>query len=93
MDLNKLKQAKQEMATKLVGTDTVLVPLKGNVADLDVMFTLNEVGTFVWNELGNATSEEGIVSSLLEEFDVDQSTAKDDVRSFLEELEEFVAKA
>lgn len=93
MDLKKLQQVKLEMATKVVGTDMVLVPLKENVADLDVMFTLNEVGTFVWDELSTAESTDELVIRVLEEFEIDKNTAKEDVLAFLAELEGFVGKA
>lgn len=79
------------MAAKMVGTDTVLVPLKENVAELSEMFTLNEVGSFVWEQLDHVDTLAELVNTVVAEFEVDAETAKADVTTFLAELEAFIA--
>jgi len=80
------------MAAKIVGSETVLVPLQSNVADLSEMFTLNEVGSFIWEKLDETESVEELVEAVVSEFEIDRETAKADVTSFLTELEAFLAK-
>ena len=80
------------MAAKQVGLELVLVPLKGSVADLSEMFTLNEVGSFIWEKLDENESVESMVDAVVSEFEIDRETATADVTSFLVELEGFLAK-
>ena len=92
MDLQKLRAGKATMATKIVGAETVLVPLKENVAELSEMFTLNEVGSFIWEQLDKVGSNNEIVSAVVAEFDIDTKTAQTDVSDFLTTLEEFILR-
>lgn len=92
MDLQALKKAKPKLAERKVGEETVLVPLSGNVADLNEMFTLNEVGSFIWDRLDELNSTDEIVASVLTEFDVEEEEAEQDVKTFLDELSQFVVK-
>lgn len=93
MDMNVLKQAKERVAERKVGDETVLVPLKGNVADLNEMFTLNEVGSFIWENLSADASIEGLTRLVTQEFDVDRHMAEADIRLFLQSLETYLKPA
>ncbi|MCF8461950.1 MAG: PqqD family protein [Flavobacteriales bacterium] len=93
MDLKNLQERKPQMAAKVVGGETVLVPLQSNVADLSEMFTLNEVGSFIWEKLDENESVEGLVEAVVSEFEIDNETANTDVTSFLTELDAFLVKA
>ncbi len=91
-ELKQLKARKTELAAKQVGNELVLVPLQGSVADLNTMFTLNEVGSFIWEKLDENESVESMVDAVVSEFEIDRETATEDVTSFLVELEGFLAK-
>ena len=58
----------------------------GSMLDLNVMITLNDTGAFLWEKLQRETSEELLVSALLDEYDVDADTARKAVVVFLEKL-------
>ncbi|MCF8275343.1 MAG: PqqD family protein [Flavobacteriales bacterium] len=90
MDIQKLRASKNELAVRVVGEETVLVPLKGNVADLNEMFTLNEVGSFIWESLDTCNTTEEVVASVVAEFDIDDETATSDVLQFLNNLSEYL---
>ncbi len=81
---------KNAFAVQKVANDLILVPLKGNVAEMNEMFTLNESGSFIWEQLTEVSSLETIVASLVKEFEVDVETAEQDVVSFLEKLSKYV---
>lgn len=87
-----LKQTKERFAERKVGNETILVPLSGNVADLNEMYTLNEVGSFIWENLDSMDSVEEVVVSVLNEFDVDKHEAEQDVNTFLQDLSQFISK-
>lgn len=46
---------------------------------------LNPTGTFIWNSLDGAKTLAGISSLVVDEFEVDEATAKKDLLEFVEE--------
>lgn len=86
IDLEELAAGKPRFAARKVGDELVLVPMKGSVADMDEMFTLNDVGSVVWENLNAEATEDSLVEAVLGVFDVDAETAHKDVRAFLVQL-------
>ena len=52
------------------------------------MINLNETGAFLWRILEKGATEEEAVAELLKEYDVDEETAKADVKAFVSKLTE-----
>ena len=77
---------------RTVAGETVVLPAAG-VTDFDMMITLNDTGKFLWSLLENEQEESDLVSALLSEYDVDETTAKAAVAGFVTELKknEFLA--
>ena len=69
-----------------VAGQTVVLPT-GDELDLNLMITLNETGTFLWEHLQEETDENALVSALLAEYDVDEDTARSAVKGFVAKLE------
>ena len=70
-----------------VAGQIVVLP-SGDDLDLNMMITLNEVGKFIWLLLEKDTNEAAIVAAILEEYDVDRTTAEAAVAGFVRKLEE-----
>lgn len=68
-----------------VAGQTVVLPT-GDELDLNMMITLNETGTFLWEHLQQETDEAALVSALLSEYDVDEATAAKAVAGFVAKL-------
>lgn len=66
--------------------EMVLVPIRQNVAELDSIYTLNELGAFVWGRLESPRSYNEIEEAILADFDVDVETVRTDLKTFMEEL-------
>lgn len=79
-------ELKKKLMKREIAGDTFLVPLGKTVYDSNGLFFLTEVGAFIWDLLPQAQSEEDILSAILKEYDVEESVARQDVRSFLEKL-------
>jgi len=77
---------KKELIKRQIGEDTVLVPIGKTVYESNGLFVLNEVGAFLWDRLESADSEEDLLKALLEEYEVDAETARQDTLEFLESL-------
>ncbi len=56
-------------------------------SDTNQMQTMNETGAFLWNLLSEDTTKEKMLQALMEEYDVDFSTAKNDIDAFITKLE------
>jgi coenzyme PQQ synthesis protein D (PqqD) len=49
-------------------------------------FSLNETGTRIWEMVQQTADEEAIISTLLGEYEVEETTARSEVRRILDEL-------
>ncbi len=77
----------EDLVTRDVAGETIIVPIKGRVGDLDSIYTLNELGTFIWQQLEAGASMRQLVDSVAREYDVEASEAERDVSEFLDSLE------
>lgn len=51
-------------------------------------FSLNETGTRIWEQVQEGADEESIVGTMVREYEVDEATARREVRRILDELME-----
>lgn len=78
---------KQGFILRDVAGQTIILS-SGEELNLNMMITLNETGKFLWERLNTETNEETLVAALLAEYDVDETTAKAAVESFISTLNE-----
>ena len=78
------------IVTRKTGNEYVLVPITNNIADMNSVFTLNETGAFIWEQIDGKRSLEEIISALTAEFDIDNKNAEQDVLSFIENLSKYL---
>lgn len=71
---------------KLIGDEMVLVPLSDNVADMNSVFTLNEVGTFIYSRINNSSTLSDILHELISEYNVPENIAQQDFDSFINKV-------
>ena len=76
---------KGEYVLREVAGKRVALPMNGDI-DLDTMITMNETGAFLWEKLLSDTTEDALVAALLQEYDVDEATARRSVQGFVERL-------
>lgn len=66
-----------------VAGETFLVPIRGRVAELDDLFVVNEVGSWLWDRLERPMGLDEIVTGLVAEFEVDAERARKDAIEFI----------
>lgn len=66
----------------------VVMPTGDNIAKFDGAVVLNEVSAFVYEQLKHAVSREDLLAAILNEFDVDEETAKKDLDVLLGQFRE-----
>jgi hypothetical protein len=75
-----------DCVTREIAGETIIVPIRNRVGDLDSIFTLNEVGTMIWQLLDGRTSTHQIAEAIQQAYDVKQEEATRDIVAFLESL-------
>lgn len=79
---------KDNYMLRKVADTFVVVPVGDAVADFNGMINLNSVGAFLWSQLEVDTDFDAVLKAMLEEYEVDEATAKADLEMFIKELEE-----
>lgn len=77
----------KSIVTRRISNQTILVPVAGAVGDLDAVYTLNDVGSFIWDLLDGRRSAHAIAEAVSSEYDVTLDRALQDVDELLSELE------
>lgn len=72
---------------KIAKTD-IIVPIGNNIADFNGIISLNETAAFICNLLKEEISKGDLVSKLMEEFEVDEDLARNDIDDFIIKLAE-----
>jgi hypothetical protein len=70
-----------------IADEFILVPIRQKAVDLKSVYTLNEVGAFIWEAIDGSKSVSRIKDKVAEEFDVDALQAQIDVAEILSQLE------
>jgi hypothetical protein len=73
--------------TRHIAGETVIVPVSGSADGVDAIYTLNEVGSFVWRLIDGRRSARAIAEAVSAEYDVDPGRAARDVDDLLATLE------
>jgi methyltransferase-like protein len=78
------------IVTRKTGDEYVLVPITNNIADMNSVYTLNETGAFIWDQIDGKRTIEEIISALTEEYDIDSSNAETDVFTFIDNMSKYL---
>jgi hypothetical protein len=78
------------VVTRKTGNEYVLVPITNNIADMNSVYTLNETGAFIWEQIDGKRNVEEIISALTEAYDIDIINAEKDVFSFIENMSKYL---
>jgi len=77
-----------DFVTRAVADETIVVPIRSSVGDLDSIYTFNEVGAAVWALIDGSRTVDAIVAAVEGEFEVGHDEATRDVLAFLATLAE-----
>lgn len=79
---------KYEFSVRNVVGEHILVPLGAGALAFSGIITTNEVGAFLMELLGQETSYDTLLSRVLENYEVDEATARADLDEFLGYLDQ-----
>lgn len=80
----------ESVVTKKTGNEYVLVPVVDNIADMDSVYTLNETGAFIWEQIDGEKTVRDLIKAVVEEYNTDTETATADLMEFIDEMKLFL---
>ena len=69
-----------------VGAQNVVVAVGEASRSFNGIIRLNDSGRYLWEKLQNEITEQQLLSDMLNDYDIDESTAKADIARFVESL-------
>lgn len=84
--MKKVFKKREEIVTRKIADEIILVPVKEKLADMQRIFSLNPVGEFIWEQLDGKKDLQDISKGVQEIFDVDREQAMADIGEFISEL-------
>ena len=76
----------KELVTRKITGELFIVPVRGKLADMQRIFTLNPVAEFIWNSLDGKTNIGNIRQSILSNYEVNEQAVDSDILDFIKEL-------
>jgi hypothetical protein len=76
----------KDVVCRAVGAESILVPIRNNVGNLDFVYTLSPVAARIWALLDGEKTAGEIVATICDEYDVDQATAQADLTTLINDL-------
>lgn len=71
-----------------IADSLIVVPIGKRVVEFNGLMLLSESAAQLWNKLQLDTETDELVQLLLNEYDIDETTARNDVLEFIDELRE-----
>jgi hypothetical protein len=82
----KLYSQNENIVRRDIADETILVPIRGNLADMQRIYALDPVADFIWQQLDGTQSLETIHAAILENFVVTADQVSRDLPEFIDEL-------
>lgn len=76
----------REFIKRKIAGEFILVPIGNTALAFNGLITINELGKFIWENLESSKDEEELLHKILEEYEVEEKEAKEDLDEFLDKL-------
>jgi hypothetical protein len=76
----------ESVVARVVGGETLLVPIRAKVGDLASIYSFNGTGSLIWKLLEKPRTVAQLAAAVAEAYDVDASRAEQDVTNFVSEM-------
>ncbi len=77
---------KGDLVTRSIMGETIVVPVRKKVGDVNSIYTLNEAGATIWDLLDGKSSVGQIIEAICRDYEVPAEEAAKDTVDFLEAL-------
>ena len=76
----------QSVVARVVGGETLIVPIRGKVGDLSSIYSFNGTGTLIWKLLDSPRTIAQLADGVMQEYEVEAAQAERDVANFVSEM-------
>ena len=76
----------KDFVLREIAGDYIIIPTGSTVLEFNGLVTVNEVGVTLWNMLQEEVTMDELVQGILNEYDVEQEVARNDIQEFLAKL-------
>jgi len=76
----------REVVSRHIEGELIIVPIRHGVGDLNSLYTLNPVGSVLWDFMMEGHTVPEMVQRICDEFDVTTAQAQGDIGDFLDSL-------
>lgn len=91
--LSEIKGLSEQFVCKRIGAELLLVPLRNNVADFNQYFSLNELGSFIYDHIISGQDFAQILGAILAQYEVTEEQATTDLQDFVKNLHHYITNA
>ena len=78
----------KEFVLREIAGEYIIIPTGTTALEFNGLITVNEIGVLLWKMLQDNVSLDQLVAGVLAEYDVDENVAREDIREFLDKLQE-----
>ena len=86
MGLSGVFRKSDNMVSRNIAGETIIVPIRGNLADMQRIFAISAVAEHIWENLDGEKSLDEIRDDIVATFDVEKAQADADLQEFIAEL-------
>ena len=84
--LDKVYRKNGDIVVRKIADEVILVPIQGNLADMQRIFSLNSMAEFIWDQLDGARSLNDIRNDVTKNFEVEDVIAVKDISELIDRL-------
>lgn len=86
MNSNLIYQKRDDIVTRKIAGETLLIPICTQMADIQNIFVLNDVGEYIWQHLDGKKNIKEIHRGILSTFNAEKEQTDSDIREFIIQL-------
>lgn len=77
---------KNEFLKRNIAGECVVVPVGDTALNFNGLISLNDVGEFLWDHLLEEITMDQLIADIMDEYEVDEATARQDTLEFINKL-------
>ena len=81
-------KAREGFILRNLAGEYLLMPKGEKIKNYDSVVLMNELSAFVWGKMQNPVTQSDLLEAVLNEYDVDEETAREDLNGLLAKLKE-----
>ncbi len=82
MNFDSIFSQNDQCPVRSIGDGLVIMAPSG-----DTTHSLEDIGAFIWSHIDGQRTLQGILSSILEDYDIDEDTARQDLTNFITQMQ------